>query len=82
MIWYENSDIIAEETEMRECVITNKTDQDIYLIFNKDAPLKENLINPHETMYVIDEDLIRRIKAKEMYTFSWQEDTLRKKVKA
>ena len=80
-IWYENKDVIAEETEMCECVVTNKTDHNVYLIFNRDAPLGENIVHAHESIYITNKDLIRRIKAKEMQTFHFITESFERKEK-
>lgn len=71
MVWYEDKHVVIEGVNDNECIATNKIDKEIFLIFDKDLPLGEYAILPHETKRITDEDLIERIKAKEMRTLSF-----------
>ena len=66
-IYYKDDKIIAYETEMSKCVVTNKCPYDIYLIFNVDKPLIENRILANSSINVNDERYIDLIKAKDFH---------------
>lgn len=76
-VYIDNDYIRAEETELCECVVTNKTDHDIYLLFNIGNPLSEvPRILAKGFISITDADLIRRIKAKEVMVFRWIDCTV------
>ncbi len=72
-VYIDNDSIRAEETEMCECVVTNKTSHDIWLITNVDRPISESaFIHANESVSITDADLVRRIKEKEVQVFYWK----------
>ena len=65
-IYYEDEHIIAEETEMAECVVTNKCSHPIFLRFDINSNLKDIWIAENSSGYLMDKILIDFLRKKQV----------------